>query len=408
MTTLIITLPAAPADTAALYDYVLTPDGSSVAGQSRVPLALLPPVSHSDEVVAVVPASQLSWHQVQLPKGTLGRRFLQDSSPLRVRAILDGLLEDRLLDDTQNLHFALAPEAQADSPVWVAVCDRAWLQAALQALESSGHRAARIVPAFTPDSLGDTLYVMGEPEAPQLVFTHRGGVTVWPLSKASVALAAWPESAPVVAEPAVLALAESLFKRTIALQPSADPLLQAAASPWDLAQFDLVNSSRTRTFKRWSALVTSLLRSPRWRAARLALVALLVVNLIGLNAWAWKERSSLKAQRLAIDAVLTTTFPQVQVVVDAPFQMAREVAALQQASGVVSPRDLEAMLAVFAAVAPAGSVPGAVDFVAGELRLKGLKLQPEDVGPLSFQLKPLGYAATPEGDSLVIKQVSGL
>jgi general secretion pathway protein L len=199
-----------------------------------------------------------------------------------------------------------------------------------------------------------------------------------------------------------------LFKRTIALQSSAEPLLQAAASPWDLAQFDLVNSSRTRTFKRWSALATGLLRAPRWRAARLALVALLAVNLIGLNAWAWKERSSLKAQRLAIDAVLSTTFPQVQVVVDAPFQMAREVAALQQASGVASARDLESMLAAFGAVAPAGTVPGALDYVAGELRLKGLTLQPEDVGPLSFQLKPLGYAATSEGDSLVIKQVSGL
>ena len=42
MTTLIVTLPPAPADTAALYDYVLTPDGVAVGQQSRVPLALLP------------------------------------------------------------------------------------------------------------------------------------------------------------------------------------------------------------------------------------------------------------------------------------------------------------------------------------------------------------------------------
>lgn len=408
MTTLIITLPTAPQDTAALYDYVLTPDGHSVTGNQRVPLALLPLVGPSDEVVAVVPAQHLSWHPVQLPKGTLGRRYLQDSSPLRVRAILDGLLEERLLDETQNLHFALAPGVPDDGPVWVAVCDRAWLQGALQALEQSGHRAARIVPEFAPESLGDTLYVKGEADAAQLVFTHRGGVTVWPLSKAAVALLGWPEAAPVVAEPAVAALAEQLLHRPVTLQQSAQQRLQAAASAWDLAQFELVNSSGARTLKRWSAHTRSLLRAPRWRAARWATLALLAVNLIGLNAWAWKEQASLKAQRLAINAVLSSTFPKVQVVVDAPLQMAREVASLQQASGVASSRDLEAMLGALATVAPATSVPAAIDYVPGELRLKGLKLKPDEVNPMSFKLKPLGYAAALNGDSLVIQQVSGL
>lgn len=408
MTTLIITLPPAPADTATLYDYVLSPDGQTVVSQSSVPLALLPLVRSGDDVVAVVPACQLSWHQVQLPKGTLGRRFFQESSPLRVRAILDGLLEDRLLDETQHLHFALAPQPQADSPVWVAVCDRAWLQAALHALEQSGHRPARIVPAFAPDSLADTLYVMGEPDAPQMVFTNRGSVTVWPLSKASVALLGWPESAAVVAEPAVAALAEQCLHRTVTLQQSAQQRLQAAESPWNLAQFDLVNSSGARTLKRWTALTNNLLRSPRWRAARVGVVALLAVNLIGLNAWAWKAQASVKAQRQAINAVLTSTFPQLQVVVDAPIQMAREVASLQQASGVASSRDLEAMLEAFGAVAPVEYMPTAIDYVAGELRLKGLKLKPEEVGPLSFKLKPLGYAATQDGDHLVIKLGTGL
>ncbi len=408
MTTLIITFPPAPSDAAALYDYVLSPDGSAVAAQSSVPLALLPALGNADEVVAVVPARYLSWHQVQLPKGTLGRKFFQESSPLRVRAILDGLLEDRLLDDTQQLHFALAPEAQTDAPVWVAVCDRAWLQAAVQALEQAGHRPSRIVPAFAPESLGDTLYVMGDADAAQMVFTQRGGVSVWPLSKASVALLGWPDTAAVVAEPAVVALAEQLLGRTVTLQPSAQHCVQAAASPWDLAQFDLINSSSARTKKRWLAVGNNLLRAPRWRAARVAVVALLAVNLVGLNAWAWREQASLKAQRAAINTVLSSTFPKVQVVVDAPVQMAREVATLQQASGVASNRDLEAMLGAFGAVAPVPSVPSAIEYVAGELRLKGLKLKPEDASPLAFKLKPLGYGATVEGDSLLIKTVAGL
>lgn len=409
MTTLIVTLPSAPSDAAALYDYVLTPDGSTVGEQSRAPLALLPQAGKAGgEVVAVVTAGKLSWHQVQLPKGTLGRRFFQEGGALRVRAVLEGLLEDRLLDDTEQLHFALEPQPKTDAPVWVAVCDRAWLRAALQALEQAGLELSRIVPDFTPDSLTDTLYVVGEPDAAHMVFNDRGGVAVWPLTAASVALLNWSEGRAIVAEPAVAALAEQLFKRTVTLQQSAQRRLQAIQSPWDLAQFDMVNSNSARTWKRWSASISSLLRAPRWRAARVALLALLLVNLAGLNAWAWKQQAAINAQRLAIGAVLTSTFPNVRVVVDAPIQMAKEVAALQQASGAPSGRDLESLLSAFVAVAPVATAPTAIEFVAGEVRMKGLKLKAEDLPALSFKLKPQGYSATAEGDSVLIKQVPGL
>lgn len=408
MSTLIITLSSAPLDSAAVYDYVLTPDGLTVGASSHVPLALLPPVGNSDEVVAVVPASQLSWHQVQLPKGTLGRRFFQDGSTARLRTVLDGLLEDRLLDETTQLHLAIEPQPRAEAPVWVAVCDRAWLQAALHALEQAGRPASRIVPEFAPDTLADTLYVMGTPEDAHMVFTARGGVAVWPLTPASAALLNWPEAHELVAEPAVAALAEQIFKRNVTLQQGGAQRLQALASSWDLAQFDLVSSNRARRWKHLSALLRNLAQAPRWRAARVALLALVLVNLAGLNIWAWQEQARLNAQRTAIREVLTGTFPNVQVVVDAPVQMAREVTALQQASGAPSSRDLEAMLSAFGVVARADIAPAAIEFVAGELRLRGLKLTPEDTTALSFKLKPQGYQASTEGDSLVIKQESGL
>jgi general secretion pathway protein L len=65
------------------------------------------------------------------------------------------------------------------------------------------------------------------------------------------------------------------------------------------------------------------------------------------------------------------------------------------------------MLGVFGAVAPVNALPFAIEFVAGEVRMKGFQLQPEDISAISFRLKPQGYAANTEGDSLVIKQVSG-
>ena len=434
MSTLIVTLPIAPPLATAQFDYVLTPDGRTVAGHSRVPAALLPAVPNG-EVVAVVPVQALSWHAVQLPRGTLTRNFsknfLSESSSPRLRAILDGLLEERLLDDPAQLHFALAPGARDDAPVWVAVCDRAWLRTALQTLEQVGRPVSRIVPEFAPlgvaagtaasvgsadlDSDGDgnrdgngadsdtALHVIGTPESAHIVFANASGVTVLPLSHASVVLAAWPALSPIVAEPAVAALAEGFFKRPAGLQQNAQRWLRAARSSWDLAQFDLVNSGRTRTWKRASGLWKALWQAPRWRAARWAAGALAVVNLLGLNAWAWQERTSLETQRLAVREVLTRTFPGVKVVVDAPVQMARELAVLRQATGGASNGDFETILASFGALALVDSAPTAIEFVANEVRFKGLGLASSQVAEAAGKLKIQGYAVRSEGDSVFIK-----
>ena len=80
-------------------------------------------------------------------------------------------------------------------------------------------------------------------------------------------------------------------------------------------------------------MLQTLRYAPEWRAARWGVAMLLLTQLIGLNAWAWKERSALQAKRDAVRTTLTTTFQSVRVVVDAPVQMEREVAALRQATG---------------------------------------------------------------------------
>ena len=92
----------------------------------------------------VVPVWQLSWQRVALPK----------VAPARLRAALDGLLEEHLLDDTAQLHFALEPGARPGQAagIWVAACRRDWLQAQLRALEQAGRPASRIVPAASPQA----------------------------------------------------------------------------------------------------------------------------------------------------------------------------------------------------------------------------------------------------------------
>lgn len=432
MAILTVTLPVELPLVTAQFDYVLSPDGRTVAGHSRVTAALLPAVPNG-EVVAVVPAQALSWHSVQLPRGTLAKNFLSESASPRLRAILQGLLEERLLDDPAQLHFALAPGARDDAPVWVAVCDRTWLRTALQTLEQAGRPVSRVVPEFAPLGMaagaggpdgaagggagglaggvaggpdaasGTPLHVIGTPESAHIVFANADGVTVLPLSPTGVALAAWPQDAAIVAEPAVAALAESFFKRPVGLQQSAQRWLGAAQSNWELAQFDLVNSGRTRTWK-WAAGVwKAFWQAPRWRPARWAIGLLAAVNLLGVNAWAWKERTSLDEKRLAVREVLTRTFPGVKVVVDAPVQMARELAVLRLATGGASNGDFETMLTSFGALALVDKAPSAIEFVANETRFRGLGLASSQVAEAAVKLKPQGYSVRADGDSVLLR-----
>ena len=400
MSTLILTLPNTPADAAEGYHYVTTPDGQSVGDSGRAALALLPAAG---ELVALVPVHKLSWQQVQLPKGSLGRGMFRDAGPARLRAVLEGVLEDRVLDDTAELHFALEPSASDEAPAWVAVCERAWLKTAVEALEQAGRPVSRIVPEFAPDASRDVLHVLGTPGDAHCVAVKSTGVVVLPLSAVGLALLDWPEYQPVVAEPAVVAQAEALLQHTVTLQPGALRRVQAAQSAWDLAQLELLNSSGARSWKRVADAASRLAWAPRWRPVRLALLALVLINLVGLNALAWREQAALQAHRQNIRDILTDTFPQVRVVVDAPLQMGRELAALQRASGQASGRDLEAMLSAFGAQAPASAVPDALDFAAGELRLKGLKLTADEVSALSLRLKPQAYVAAVESGTLVMR-----
>ena len=253
MTTLIVTLAAQPPAATTLCDVVLTHDGSTAERQVIVPLTLLP-VANGAEVVAVVPAGLLSWHQVELPRGTLDMGFFQDSNAPRLRAVLDGLLEERLLDEPAQLHLAIAPQAKVQTKVWVAACDRSWLNAWLAALAQAGRPASRIVPELAPpDSSGlAAIHVVGTSDAPKILLSDAYGVTQLPLSVATVALLAWPDTDGVLAEPGVAALAEQNFKGRVTLQTSAQRAMAAAQSDWDLAQFDLLNTRQKRIEKRLS------------------------------------------------------------------------------------------------------------------------------------------------------------
>lgn len=396
MSSLIVSLPLEPATRATEWEFALTPDGRTLQDHGKVPAALLPlPRGAGAEVVALVPVQALAWHRVELPKG------IAAGSP-RLRAALEGLLEEQLLDEPEAVHLALQPAARAGEPAWVAICDRAWLRNALQLLEAAGRPVSRIVPDTAPE--GElSLVVTGDARQPLVVTSSADGVLALPLTQACLPLLpAMPEEAPRFAEPAVAGVAEQVLQHKLTLQQAPQRWLQAARTRWDLAQFDFASSQRARTLKKLASGWGELLRGAPWQPARWGVALLVAVNLLGLNAWAWKERASLADKRDAVRAALTSTFPNVRVVVDAPVQMEREVAALRQVTGFPSVRDLDAMLGALAASVPPGRTPMALQYTGGELRASGLRLGAEELRGVSTQLKSLGYAASADGDTVVI------
>jgi len=412
MRTLTVTLsPLLPAAATPVVA-VLSADGVTISRHIEVPLALLPDTGDA-EVVAVVPWNKLSWHALELPRGTLDKKMFQEGNSARLRTVLEGLLEDRVLDEPAQLHFALAPGARSGEPVWVAACDRAWLQAWLTTLEQAGRPAQRIAPEVAPSAspgaaVAPTLHFLGNAAQTHLVVSGAQGVCVFPYGAESLALlgATLPDGAPsqIWAEPAVAELAEQHFEGRVTLQTAPQRYLASARSEWDLAQFDCAASRGARQRKRFSSAVAMLLQAPRWRAARWAALALLAVNLVGIAGWNWKEQAALADKRTAIREVLTSTFADVKVVVDAPLQMARAVTDLQRQTGTATGADLETMLLQFYTMAPAMAAPAAIEFVAGELKIKGLNPAAKGMERLTTKLEGMGYQARLEGDMLVLQQ----
>jgi general secretion pathway protein L len=331
------------------YDYVLSTDGLQVSRQGRAGLPLLP---RADSVVMVVADGDLSWHLVDLPKAPAAR----------LRAALGGVLEEQLLEEDDALHLALAPGAQAGAAVWVAALHRGWLRGELDKLERAGLSVDRVLPASWPgDSPQGHFFAApeGASEHARTMLCHADerGLSLLRLEGSLArALLATMQSQPTLwtAEPSVAAVAEHWLGTPVEVRTAAERALQATRSLWNLRQFDLAPRHRG------TQMLRSLLRQglgPAWRPVRIGLLTLLVVQLAGINAWAWRQRQDLAGLRAAQEQLLRSTFPQVRAVLDAPLQMQRETEALRSAAGRPGENDLEALLGAAAAAWPEGQGP---------------------------------------------------
>lgn len=398
MRTLILQLPIGLPQAHTLYPHAWTEGTVHTAPLNLkwASITLLPKLDRASELVLMVPALALSWHRVELPPGLHKQKA-------RLQAALHGLLEERLLDDPTQLHMALPSAWKNAASAWVAVCDKAWLQAHLSALESQGLTVHRIVPEFAPDAASLQITVTGDAETGWLwaCQAERG---VWGSPLASLDTATWSlqdlEGADIQAEPAVVALTSQKLQTPARLMPPAQHWLAAIASNWDLAQFEFQSDARARQLKTVQRVASDLWQHPQWRWARWGLGLLLCSQLIGLNAWAWKTRANWQAQQQAWSQMLRETLPGTRVVVDAPLQMQQGVARLRQSAGALAPDDLEAMLkALGEALPPQVAAPRQWRLNDGQLRLGGWTLSDTEQQAIQQALSRQGYQWRAEGEA---------
>ncbi|WP_416560241.1 type II secretion system protein GspL [Limnohabitans sp. yimb22184] len=410
MRTLIIQLPLALPGSSLTYCHAVfdAEQGTAPLKKQWATANLLPLADRQTEVVALLPATVLSWHRVDLPPGL-------HKQASRLQSALQGLLEDRVLDDPVQLHMAMQPDWNSASRPWVAVCDRNWLGAHLQALEQAGLTVHRIVPELNPLSglaVDAQLQVtgLGDDESGWLWMTHpERGVWGHPLQAQlgqgkGLGLSEQDrQSIDIQAEPGMVARVSDMLDAPARLIPPGQHWRAAMDADWDLAQFDFKANARSRQMKVWQRAASTFWQSATWRPVRWGVWALLAGQLIGLNAWAWKTRADWQAQQQSWSQILRETFPKTQVVVDAPLQMAKEVERLRQASGQLSASDLESMLGSLGQAMPAGvAAPGQWIYQPGQLRLQNFKLGNAEQQALQKTLAARGYRWRAEGEAWVM------
>ena len=360
------------------YDYVFSRDGVQIESQGRAPAALLP---RADTVVAAPAEADVSWHRLTLPRA--GRA--------KLRAALAGMLEEALLDDPETLHFAVEPEALGGAPAWVAVTHKAWLTEQLGLLEQAQISVDRVTPLSWPDQQPRG-YFLAQGDTLGLRWSHAAGAAHLCL-EGSLARDLFPPAAVLNTqwhgEPEVLAAAERWLGAAVAPQSRAERMLDLLKSPWNLRQFEL--APRTRGMQLLRELYRGLM-SRRWRPVRWGLAGLVVVQLLGLNLWAWQQRQQLESRRAALATTLTTAFPQVRAVLDAPLQMQRETELLRASAGRVGEQDLEVLLSAAATAWPTERGPAdALSFETGRLLIPAAGWSDAQIQQFRRQLQSEGW-----------------
>ena len=314
----------------------------------------------TDECVAVIPWQRMAWHTVLVPP-KVGKRWA---------LVLQGLLEERLLQDPREVHIVPADPMgawrQQGGDCLVAVCDKAWLREVMAPWQAAGLKVSRIVPEMAPTKDVRLHLVVMDGRAQALLTDAKH---VWRLpSERRHAVVAF-ENPPIECEPSVTDEAYRWSEATPQIQTLAQRLANAVDSSWQLAQGEWAQSPSQRLWRGLQHTWRALRYDASWSAARWGLLACLVVQLVGLNAWAWREKIHQQRHQTELKALLLKTFPHISAVVNAPLQMRKEVDRLASQKAVSKASDMDSMMQALAKHWPHGLPLSSVHYQLGELRV---------------------------------------
>jgi len=394
MSTLIILLAAQPrlaastsdAPAPAEFDYVLSVDGQRVTEHGRGAPAALP---RAATIVAVPRPADVAFQRVGLPKAPAAR----------MRAALTGVMEEGLLEDESDVHLALAPDAKPGAEHWVAVGNKPWLRAQIDALEAGGVALDRMAPAWWPDEgVAGHVFREGGPDEPaQLAWRDAHGVLCVPLASevARALVTALEPDTPVrwSATPECAAEASEFAGTPVASVTDEEQALRAARSGWNLLQFDL--TPQRRGVKQVRDIAARFAFDPAWRTTRIGVAVLVAVQLVGLNARALQENHAINQKKAALAGAFQAAFPNVKNVYDAPAQAQREIDSLRAAAGRPGDNDIETLLQAAESAWPQTHSPvDSLKFEQNKLTLPAAGWTPPEIERFQTQLRGAGVDTT--------------
>jgi len=141
---------------------------------------------------------------------------------------------------------------------------------------------------------------------------------------------------------------------------------------------------------------------------RLGLVAVVALQLIGLNLYAWQQRQAVTMRRAAMVDLLKATHPGVRAVLDAPLQMQAETERVRAAAGRPGDNDLEALLGAAAGAWPDGLGPAQMlRFESGRLTLAAAGWAEPQVAQFRDRLRGAGFAAELAEGRITVSRLAG-
>ena len=346
-------------DASTRFAWMLFDDRRAILREGTTTLDEVP---RAERAEAVLPSARVLFARLKLPR----------VSATTIRELLPYAVEDRLLADPAHIH-AVAGKTRRAGETLVAVIDREWLRAMLDALAAHAIRPARAWPesCLLAGGHGDWNLVWG---ADRGMLVDDDGVSATFDHDASDALPlalrlALDESAERGERPASLRVHTAGGSRLPDLHrwSTEAGLAFTAGTQWEVLAraepgddcVDLLQGEFARSRR-------GVGRLPRAALVLAATIALLQLAFVAFDAARLQhERTRLEARR---EALFRDAFPEARIVVDPDVQMQRDLAELKRSRGILARDDFLGKLSIAAQESPQPA--RAIEYANGKLTIR--------------------------------------